>query len=122
MSGQSLADKAFGSFQVPISAEQELDGIAVAVDGTIEIKPLTFDLHIGLIQIPFTGDRTLLPIETLKQHGAEMQNPAMDCGMFHRDAAGPAFLSDCVGSDCKPGTTAHRRITDLSKWRSLNIE
>ncbi len=83
--GQSLADKALGSLQVPVSAEQKLD--VIAADGTVQIKPLTFDPHIGLIQFPFACDRTLLPIVALKQDGAEMQNPAVHRGMVHRYAA-----------------------------------
>lgn len=87
MLGQPLADKAFASFQVAISAEHKPDCIAVAVDGSVRIKPLTFDLLIGFIQIPFACDWTLPSMETLKQHGAEMQNPAVHRGMVHRDAA-----------------------------------
>ncbi len=66
MLGQPLADKAFASFQVAISAEHKPDCIAVAVDGSVRIKPLTFDLHIGLIQIPFACDWTLPSMETLQ--------------------------------------------------------
>lgn len=87
VAGQSLAQEALGSFQVAIFAEHKLDCIAVAVDGSLQIKPLTFDLHIGLIQIPFACDWALPSMETLKQHGAEMQNPAVHRGMVQRDAA-----------------------------------
>ena len=66
MMGQSLADKAFGSFQIAISAEIELNRIAVAVDGTIKIHPLPFDLYIGLIQVPFPCDWPLFSMEALK--------------------------------------------------------
>ncbi len=63
MPGQSLADKAFGSFQVSGFAEQELDRIAIAVDGAIQIKPFAFDLYVGLIKVPSSRDRSLSPVE-----------------------------------------------------------
>jgi hypothetical protein len=56
MLGQSLADKAFSSFQVAISAEHERECIAFAIDDTIQIKPFAF-VYIGLTWIPFACDR-----------------------------------------------------------------
>jgi hypothetical protein len=60
MTDQSLADKAFSSFQIAISAEIELNHIAAAIDCTIKIHPLAFDLYIGLIAVPLTGDGRFL--------------------------------------------------------------
>lgn len=87
MTGQSLADKAFGRFQIAISAEIELNRFAVAVDGTIKIHPLAFDLYIGLIQVPFTRDLSLPPVEELKQFGTEMQNPAIHSRVIDSNTA-----------------------------------
>lgn len=79
--------------QIAISAEHELDCIAVAIDGTVQIKPPTFDLDISLVQIPFSSDFAFLPIEARKQHGVEVQNPAMHRRMIHGNAAlGHHFL------------------------------
>ncbi len=87
MMSQNLAYEAFGSFQVSLFTQQELDRIAIAVDGAIKIKPLAFDSYVGLILVPLSCGLTLFLIEPLQQFGAEMQNPTMRYRMIQRDAA-----------------------------------
>jgi DNA invertase Pin-like site-specific DNA recombinase len=45
-------EEALGRLLVPLGAEQEVDRLAGAVDGTVELAPLTTDLHIGLVDVP----------------------------------------------------------------------
>ena len=47
MSRKRLAQEAFGRRQVTVFAEEELDRVADAVDGSIEIHPLATDLDVG---------------------------------------------------------------------------
>ena len=42
--------------QIPLLAEEELDRVADAVDGAIEIHPLHADLDVGLVDMPFRGN------------------------------------------------------------------
>ena len=43
VAGQGLAYKAFSSGQITMFAEIELNRIAIAIDGTIQVQPLSFD-------------------------------------------------------------------------------
>ena len=49
--------------------EMELNRITAAVDGSVQIHPLTPDFDIGLVDMPLAGDRTLALMETLQQLG-----------------------------------------------------
>ena len=50
-------------------AEPELDRVAIAVDGAVEIYPPATDLDLGFVEMPSLGDRPLPPIETSEQFG-----------------------------------------------------
>lgn len=62
---QRFAEEALGCRQAAVPAEPELDRVADAVDGAVEIHPLTSDLDVGLIRMPFPGHRPLAPVEAL---------------------------------------------------------
>jgi hypothetical protein len=49
MTLQRLADEAFGSDQIPVFAEEELDRIAHAVDGAVEIHPAPAHPDISIV-------------------------------------------------------------------------
>src|SRR3954470_4488966 len=46
---KGAAEEALGRLLVPLGAEQEVDRLAGAVDGTAEVAPLPIDPHVGLI-------------------------------------------------------------------------
>jgi hypothetical protein len=66
---EGLAQEALGSREVSPLAEPELDRVAVAVDGTVEIPPLASDPDVGLVDMPSASDSPLAPIEPLQQFG-----------------------------------------------------
>ena len=45
-------EKSFRCSDIPIGAQQEIDGFPVAVDGTIEIGPAALDLHLSFVDPP----------------------------------------------------------------------
>jgi len=47
----------------------ELNRITAAVDGSVQIHPLTPDFDIGLVDVPLAGDGALAVMETLLQLG-----------------------------------------------------
>jgi hypothetical protein len=73
--------------QVPPFAEPELDHIPVAVDGTVQVHPLAAYLDISLIDLPFSRDRPLAPIELLQQERLIVNGPAMDCSAINGDTS-----------------------------------
>lgn len=67
MSRQCLSDETPGSQQIALFSDEELDRVAQAVDGAVEIHPSTTNLHIGLIDMPFAGDGSLTIVEPFEQ-------------------------------------------------------
>jgi hypothetical protein len=51
VTGESLTQEAPGGWKIALRAEVELYRITVAVNGTVEIHPRSFDPDIGLIQM-----------------------------------------------------------------------
>ena len=87
MAFKRFPEKPLGRRQVAVFAEPELDGVAGAVDRAIEIHPLSPNLEVGLVDMPFAGDGALAPIEALQQPRREMDDPAVDRRMVDADAA-----------------------------------
>ena len=49
---QQLADKAFGSPAVATRLDEDVDDVAILIDGTPEIVPLSLDGDEDLVQVP----------------------------------------------------------------------
>ncbi len=84
---EGLAQKPFGRGQIASFTEPEFNGVAMAVDGAIEIPPLSTNFDACLVHVPIASDRTLASIELLQQEGRIVDGPAMDRGMIDKDAA-----------------------------------
>jgi hypothetical protein len=81
-------EKTQSSFFVAAGGEQEVDGLAAPVDGTIEIAPLPPDLDVGFVCSPALADRVLVAFsENCLQFRCEFLNPAVDVGMIDCHAA-----------------------------------
>ena len=46
------AEESFRGSDIPLCAQQEIDGLSIAVDGAIKIGPAAFDLHVRFIDAP----------------------------------------------------------------------
>jgi hypothetical protein len=86
MARQGLAEQALGSLQVTVIAEEELNRVANAVDGAVQIRPATADLDVGFVDMALSGDPTLSTVEALEQQRREMHDPAVDRRMVEADA------------------------------------
>ena len=69
MTLQGFPEEALRRCRVAVLAEMELNRISEAVDGSVQIHPLTTDLDIGLVDVPLAGDGALAVMETLLQLG-----------------------------------------------------
>ena len=87
MPSQSLAQEPLGGCQVAAVAEPELDRVAMAVDGTIEVFPSASDFDVSLIQMLFSADASFAPIEVLEQFRRVIDNPSVNSRMIDGDAA-----------------------------------
>ncbi len=75
MALKCLAQESFGGCQIAPLAELELDRIAIAVDGAVQIPPLPTNLDIGFIKMPFAGNCSLAPVESLQQERGIVNGP-----------------------------------------------
>jgi hypothetical protein len=67
--------------------QPELNRVAVAVDGTLEIHPATSHRDVGLVDVPLSGDGSLACVEALQKFGRVMDNLSVNGSMVDRDAA-----------------------------------
>jgi hypothetical protein len=46
---ESSPEECLGGCDVPLGAQQEIDGLSLFVDGTVEIDPASFDFDVGFV-------------------------------------------------------------------------
>jgi hypothetical protein len=74
----STANEPFGRGKVSALAEPEFKDVAIAVDGALEIPPLTTHLDVRFINVPLAGDQPLAPIELLRQERGIVDGRVVD--------------------------------------------
>src|SRR5512142_1664642 len=74
-------------FLVTLGRQQEVNGLAVSVDGTVKISPLAFELDIRFVHLPTPSHRSLLAFpKGGLQRWRELLDPAIDIGMINLNA------------------------------------
>ena len=69
-------------------AQEKVDGVALFVDGAIQVHPLTTDLDISLIYAPGVADRPRITAPALFEFRDIPLNPPQNGRMGQGDAAG----------------------------------
>src|SRR5437764_9315231 len=87
MAADRLGQEPLRSLLIALFRQQEINGRARLIDGTIEVIPLAFHLNIRLVHAPADPHRTLTPVKRLFQQGAVFHDPALDGGVVDRDSA-----------------------------------
>ena len=75
---QQLTEEAFGGTPIAARLEQDVDHIAVLVDGAPEIMLLALDSQEEFIQVPRIAQPTLSPLEGTGVFGTELPTPLSD--------------------------------------------
>jgi len=86
-----LGEEPLRSVRIALCCQQEINGLAGLIHGTIEVIPLAFDLDIRLIHAPADPHRTLTPVKRLFQQGTVFHDLALDGGVVDRY---PALLQE----------------------------
>ena len=91
---EHLAEEALGGVEIAVGGEQEVDRLAMLIDGAVEVAPLAADLDVGLID-PHRAAvwPTELPHPLLDQ-GRVGQHPPVQGGVIHLQAAFQEQLLD----------------------------
>jgi hypothetical protein len=76
----------FGEHLEPCGAKQEVDRLAGAVDGAVQVAPLPADPDVSLVDVPWSATGTQVAAHPFLQLRGEALNPAVHGCVIHRDA------------------------------------
>jgi hypothetical protein len=82
-----LVEEALRRSHVALRRQQEVDGLALLVDGAVEILPDALDLDVRLIHTPAAPDRALVFPDHFLDERQETNRPPVDRRMVDRYAA-----------------------------------
>src|SRR4051812_8080251 len=77
LSAEGTLEEALGCLLVPLGTEQEVDRLASAVDGPVQVAPLPVDPDVRLINVPRPAARTQVAAHPLLQLRGEALDPAV---------------------------------------------
>src|SRR5262249_3244476 len=86
VSQQSLKES-LGCTPIPMRLNENVDDVAVLIDGTPKVLLLAVDSHEQLVQMPSIAEATLSSSETLGIVGSELPAPSRDGFVRNDDAA-----------------------------------
>ena len=75
---QQLAKKAFGCPAVATRLDEDVDDVAILIDGTPEILPLSLDGDEDLVQVPRVSQATLSALQSTSVFWPELDAPKSD--------------------------------------------
>src|SRR3954454_17220312 len=105
---QGAAEEALGRLLVPLGAEQEVDRLAGAVDGAVEITPLTADPEVGFVDVPRPAAGAQVPAYPLLELRGEALHPAVHGRVVDLDAAVGEHALEVAVADRELQVPAHR--------------
>ena len=73
---QQLADQTFGSPAVATRLDEDVDDVAILIDGPPEIVPLSLDGDEDLVQVPCVAQPALSTLEPASVFRAELDAPS----------------------------------------------
>ena len=112
---ERLAEEALGRLLVALGAEQEVDRLARAVDGAVEVAPLAADPDEGLVDVPRPAAGAQVPPHPLLELGGEALDPAVQGDVVDEDAAVGEHQLEVAVADREPEAPAHRPQDHLGR-------
>src|SRR5215213_7996987 len=105
---EGTLEEALGCLLVPLGAEQEVDRLAGAVDGPVQVAPLPADPDVSLVDVPRPAARTQVTAHPLLELRGEALNPAVHGRVIdHHAAIGEHSLKIAI-ADRELQVPAHR--------------
>ena len=109
------AEEALGRLLVALGAEQEVDGLAGAVDGAIQVAPLPVDPEVGLVDVPRPAAGPQVAARALLELGGEALDPAVHGRVVDLDPAVGEHALEVAVADRELQVPAHRPKDDLGR-------
>jgi hypothetical protein len=107
LSTERLTEEALGRPLVPLGAEQEVDGLAGAVDRPVQVAPLTVDPDEGLVDVPRAAARPQVTTHALLELRREALDPAVERDVVDLDATVGEHGLEVAVADREPEVPAH---------------
>ena len=82
-----LLEKTPGSSSVTVLRQHEIKSLSVAIDGTVEVGPLSPDLYVSLVHALRNGCRPLPCLRIFSDLRRILHHPAVQGGIVHFKAA-----------------------------------
>jgi hypothetical protein len=75
---QRRPEKSLRRRDVPLGAEQEIDGVCLLVDGSVKLSPAAFDLDVGFVDAPAGAGSACEAVAALFEFRNIAPDPAHD--------------------------------------------
>ena len=79
--------KAPGGGTVCLGTKQEIDRVAITIDGSVQVLPLASNFDVGLIHAPTHAHRAFAPTKHCGEHWQDFDGPAVHGGVIDGHAA-----------------------------------
>ena len=79
--------KAPGSGTVCLGTKQEIDRVAITIDGSVQVLPLASTFNVGLIHAPTHAHRAFAPAKHCGERWQDFDSPAVHGGVIDGYAA-----------------------------------
>src|SRR6202167_6700628 len=83
---ESKPEEGLGRGDVPLGAQQEVDGFSLFVDGTVEIGPASFDFDVSLVGAPGSSRWPSEAVPAFLEFERIALNPTHDRRMRHGES------------------------------------
>src|ERR1700677_2607610 len=117
---ESKPEEGLGRSDVPLGAKQEIDGLSLFVDGTVEIGPASFDFDVGLVDAPGPSSWPSEAVPAFLEFGRIALNPTHDRRVRHGESTFGHHLHEITKAEFVAQIPADTEDDYFrSKWRPL---
>ena len=113
LGAESSPEECLGGCDVPLGAQQEIDGLSLFVDGTVEIDPAAFDFDLGFVNAPRQPSRASEAVPAPFEFRDIALDPTHDRGVRQREPAFGHHLDEVSKTQFVPQIPAHTENDDL---------
>src|SRR5258708_30458081 len=113
LGAESSPEERLGGCDVPLGAQQEIDGRSLFVDPPIEIGPSSFDFDVGFVDAPGPTNRASEAVPALFEFRDIALDPTHDRGVRQREPAFGHHLDEVSKPQFVPQIPPHTENDDL---------
>src|SRR5271163_3350504 len=113
LGAESSPEECLGGCDIPLGAQQEIDGLSLFVDGTVEIGPAAFDFDVGFVNAPRQPSRASEAVPAPFEFRDIALDPTHDRGVRQGQPAFGHHLDEVSKTQFVPQIPAHTENDDL---------